>query len=579
MINGGFLTKNGENAGNYVSLYMRSLGHIINIKGVIGKIGGIQVIFFLIILLAFVLHAIFLGVIAEDAYISFRFAKNLASGNGLVWNVSEPPVEGYTNFLWVMISAAILRAGLNIGLSVQILGILASFGCLLYSYRFCRRLLGVGSYLSLLPCAYLAIAGPFATWATSGMETNIFTFFVLSSTYYIVLYWYSRKVMILCIGFLLAMLATLTRPEGFGIFSILFGIHCLRAVYQKESRDLTKVIFAATIFYLLPFTVYFLWRFGYYGYVFPNTFYAKTGGSISQWYRGAKYLFWFVVHFVCPLVPLTAAIICEWVYRKTAGSSTTFIAAAKDWSNKFYGSVVLICLCLCYSGYIILVGGDYMAMYRFFVPILPFGYILLAYGATILYAETPNSSNRPMLATALIILGLLGTFVHSTPLESRIFVKPTITHGQHRGVLTEQWHSQRLSVIGRFFNEYNKDKGSSLATNAIGAVSFYSNLRIYGFHGLVDPDLAHKRRKDKGKHLAGHPKKDFAHVFAKEPTFFMFTRSLSKKPLAFPRGFSPEITAILEEHYEIVCKWIQDKENDESGYFCFLQRKSYSNHQ
>ena len=44
--------------------------------------------------------------LGDDAMISMRYARNLAEGHGLVWNGSEPPVEGFTNFLWVLVMAA-----------------------------------------------------------------------------------------------------------------------------------------------------------------------------------------------------------------------------------------------------------------------------------------------------------------------------------------------------------------------------------------------------------------------------------------------------------------------------------------
>ena len=59
----------------------------------------------------------------DDAYISFRYARNFAEGNGLVWNLGER-VEGYTNFLWT------LGLGLGIrltGLPAEVLGL---WGCL-----------------------------------------------------------------------------------------------------------------------------------------------------------------------------------------------------------------------------------------------------------------------------------------------------------------------------------------------------------------------------------------------------------------------------------------------------------------
>lgn len=42
--------------------------------------------------------------IVDDAYITFRYSWNFAHGNGLVFNAGER-VEGYTNFLWMALSA------------------------------------------------------------------------------------------------------------------------------------------------------------------------------------------------------------------------------------------------------------------------------------------------------------------------------------------------------------------------------------------------------------------------------------------------------------------------------------------
>ncbi len=41
----------------------------------------------------------------DDAFISFNYGVHLANGFGLVWNIGQSPVEGYTNFLWVLIIA------------------------------------------------------------------------------------------------------------------------------------------------------------------------------------------------------------------------------------------------------------------------------------------------------------------------------------------------------------------------------------------------------------------------------------------------------------------------------------------
>lgn len=161
----------------------------------------IRVSFLLSIAAVFILHAAYLGVVAEDAFISFRFAKNLTSGKGLIWNVGEPPVEGYTNFLWILLCVAGLFARLDVALFSQYLGVAASLATLAYVFLFCRRLLGLGPYMSLIPCAFLACAGPFATWATSGMEMNLFTLLVVSACYHEVSYWNQRRKTSLSLAF------------------------------------------------------------------------------------------------------------------------------------------------------------------------------------------------------------------------------------------------------------------------------------------------------------------------------------------------------------------------------------------
>ena len=40
----------------------------------------------------------------DDAFISFRYARNLFEGNGLVFNPGKR-AEGYTNFLWCLLVA------------------------------------------------------------------------------------------------------------------------------------------------------------------------------------------------------------------------------------------------------------------------------------------------------------------------------------------------------------------------------------------------------------------------------------------------------------------------------------------
>ena len=47
----------------------------------------------------------------DDAMISMTYARNLAGGDGLVWNPGQPAVEGYSNPLWTILMAVGLALG------------------------------------------------------------------------------------------------------------------------------------------------------------------------------------------------------------------------------------------------------------------------------------------------------------------------------------------------------------------------------------------------------------------------------------------------------------------------------------
>jgi hypothetical protein len=53
------------------------------------------------------------GWVANDAFISFRYARNWVEGHGLVFNAGER-VEGYTNFLWILLLSPFQAAGASL---------------------------------------------------------------------------------------------------------------------------------------------------------------------------------------------------------------------------------------------------------------------------------------------------------------------------------------------------------------------------------------------------------------------------------------------------------------------------------
>jgi len=108
------------------------------------------------IALVFLVHAWWLCAVVDDAFITFRYARHLAHGQGWVYNLGDPPVEGFTSVLWVLTSALASSLGFDVVVAAQALGLAAALATMAYAYRTARDRLGLSPTVSLVPCAVLA---------------------------------------------------------------------------------------------------------------------------------------------------------------------------------------------------------------------------------------------------------------------------------------------------------------------------------------------------------------------------------------------------------------------------------------
>ncbi|HEX2876620.1 MAG TPA: hypothetical protein VHP33_35460, partial [Polyangiaceae bacterium] len=236
----------------------------------------------------------------DDAYISYRYAKNLIEGHGLVYNLGER-VEGYTNLLWTLWSA--------VGLALQIapdtwsnIWSLLAYGSvlllLLSLHLELRRSLAVTRYTLPVACLAVALHRECQIYATGGLETSAFT--ATAFIGYVVL---ARGLIsgqarpVLC-GVLFG-LSSMLRPDGV-VFAAVAGASLL---VVKPVKPRVVVAYALTVLAFWGGTTAFRWL--YYGEYFPNTYYAKS--AYLAWHaQGLRYLrtyltqYW--VLFVAPVV-------------------------------------------------------------------------------------------------------------------------------------------------------------------------------------------------------------------------------------------------------------------------------------
>jgi arabinofuranosyltransferase len=229
----------------------------------------------------------FLGRFAfDDLYISFRYAEHLANGNGLTWNIGQAPVEGYTNFLLVLILAVIHLAGVDPLISIQVFSVvLAAVSAVLLARLALSLFDDKDSGAARTAAILTSIAycfNPFV-WqnALSGLETTLFAFLILWSI--VLLQRAHESGSSYLGGFFVATLSMLARPDG-----ILFGVLATLVFFWLSSRR-SKVAIASLLGFVIPAILYELWRIAYFGSPLPNTFYVKVSNAINV-FAGRSYV-------------------------------------------------------------------------------------------------------------------------------------------------------------------------------------------------------------------------------------------------------------------------------------------------
>ena len=483
-------------------------------------------------------HALLYPFITDDAYISFRYAHNLAYHGELSFNLGDR-VEGYTNFLWTVTLGLLLKLGLRPDVTSRVLGYACGVAVLVMIYLLTRVYRGGRrTGWDLLAPAMLAASANFAVWCSGGLETQAFT---ALGTGGVLLYVaeHAGRVRWRASGFVFA-LAAMTRPEGVMLFG-LTGLHHLgvlalgrnrvaprwckgRLVTRRRYRLPGEVGWVAG--FLVPVGLFFLWRYNYYGFPFPNTYYIKAGGgstsaTITRW--GLPYLWDFIKDnrlYVLPaLLPLF------WPrtgWQRGARSSEREDQSAEPAAETapgvrplFFWSYVLL-LVLPYAAYVVYVGGDFMTFGRFLVPLLPLLLLFLQEGLRET-VERPRRDRAPdswrplrMSITAALVVGLM---VYNSVLLYR----------QNQKLAYYRWGLDTIAYLKKFADDrilvgtwmrHHFPKDTYLAVGGAGAIVYASRLKSLDTFGLNDKWIAHNTPRHGDR--PGHTKSAPEHYILKE---------------------------------------------------------------
>jgi hypothetical protein len=421
--------------------------------------------------------------VIDDAFISLRYAQNLAAGHGLVYNLGER-VEGYTNFLWTvgLVVPHLFRIDpipviklANLILALATARLIYRLGCESVfapgsmataagrgpetgtprasgsHAKAARRQPGAGppagtngaTEMAAL-AALLFLATPaVALGAAEGLETMLFTFFLALAA----LWFFEERVAGSFPRSSIALVAlALTRPDGavFGLFFL-----AIAAVWRRPRAYLVR--FAAL--FLGIGAIYFIARGFYYGQLLPNTFYAKGTGTRALLSQGWLQLRAFGTEFgaLAWLAMIPAVIV-----RRTRRAALVL-----------FGIVALR------IGFQLWSGGAWMGRYRFLVPAIPFVILLVVSG---LAAIRPRLARRAALVVAAAVLVGPGWLLY--PKSESIALDYAASLARAHIQLGRAVHART-------------DPGAVMAMDDAGAGPYFAERTNIDMLGLNDTHIAH----------------------------------------------------------------------------------------
>jgi arabinofuranosyltransferase len=551
-----------------------------------------------------VVHSLAYNFVTDDAYISFVYARNFAEHGELSFNLGAP-VEGYTNFLWTVLLGALMVPGIPPEISSRVLGTACGIVTLYLVTRMTARALSATAPTPVpasetglrhapvtpwagVPALLLACSSGFACWSSGGLETQLFTMLVAGALDAVTEASLRRRALRRA-GALLA-LASMTRPEGplvaavlgaaWVVHRVLVHLHARRtgetqataAAAAAAAPGIRDELVAAALFLVL-WLPWFAWRWWYYGWPFPNTYYVKAAGEwadarsssprlASQMIDNGLYYLWIWLRQTRLLYALPLALVG--------------LASAHPRSPR--GLLALACglVALIYAPYTVSVGGDFMGLHRFIMPLFVIAAIAVVLGLERLtslipprpLALGPIRTTRRAAASAAACAVLIGAFAFTQAALTRASLASL---APDHGIDTPGFlivYTEDRAKIGRAMAPCFQGGDFSIVGGA-GAQPYHARMRAIDVFGLVSERIAHEEPRIRAR--AGHTKWGSDTLLAEHDPTFVFSCYDLRRDDRQPQ--LPCAAFWLGRGYELVTMRVTGLE-ERGTYYTFLAKKA-----
>jgi hypothetical protein len=403
----------------------------------------------------------------DDAGITFAYARNLASGHGLVSQPGLAPVEGFSNPLWTLLVAAMWKAGVFSAqwTSKALAFAFDSLTLWLIARDLARR---AASFWGVaLPLVLLAACPPLVIWTFSGLENALLALLVTS-------------LVITSVGVgpprdrragVLAGLIALTRPDGI----VWLALHPLTIAIEEWRRargpdaiaPIARRIVHVLVGFVPVFGAWMVFRLAYYGDWAPNTLHAKQGPSISSMLSPSK------------IDALVAAVGGDAGWLLVLAAFAVIVRLARHRRLETRTITLVVATCLGAVVHLVL-PTDWMGELRFATPFFVLAFWTLGELALAWRASIVLTAPQRWVVAAVVAIGVAQALAIAAGRTLTFAACPAVPLDTVRSVTTRGFNALSAEIGGE----------RALLTPDLGGQLLDSRLRVYDLAGLCDRRIA-----------------------------------------------------------------------------------------
>ena len=446
----------------------------------------------------------------DDANIYFVYMHHFSQGHGFVYNIGGERVEGFTSLLWCLIGAVcflfttkapLVLLGINV---VIVTFSLWKLICFVDQYFNDKRI--ITPYSLFLLGALLVFPGYFDWSVFTLMETGLWSS-LLILCFLNQFQWEtkpaSRKRLAMSLGVLLILLV-LTRPESYLWGCVFIGYRMLREYQVSDSikKAISNTAFAAFSFGV---TIGLLtaWRILYFGFPFPNTYYAKVSQDFSYNLKYGYYYLAEINRYANPFLMILLGISLLYaVFHIRKGILKNpvvvllFIAVITTLAIPFY------------------VGGDHFWLGRLVQPTWP----ILYFAAMVFFVELLRKVSLRAWQQYMFV-GLCMVVFLALPIRDGVL----LSLRKKQGAITHEFGIARYGIeLSGTLNEFfaNAEHYPSQGVLCAGGLAYGYKGKTLDMLGLNNVAMAHADKQKERGILKGHASFNKQVFFQEKPDLF-----------------------------------------------------------